>query len=319
MINLDYNTLPLESLGPTVLTIGNFDGVHRGHQELIRTIVHESKNPKLTSVILTFYPHPVTYFLPKEKIHVICSRNYKEKLIAKLGVDAILTLSFDEKLANLTPEEYVKQILIDKLNVNTIWVGYDFTFGKNRKGNVRSLIEIGEKSGFKTRILSPQRDHDIVISSTKIRELLLEGSVDEANHYLNRVHIISGLIVSGDAKGRILGYPTINVNVKEGLIPGHGIYSGVVEIESEMYPTAIYIGRRPTFQDSDLRVEAHIIGFQGNLYHTDISIGFLNYLRPDTKFDNEHQLIKAIEKDCSNTQTDFDLWQSRPDSPSFIP
>lgn len=318
MERLDYNSLPQPTLGQTVLTIGNFDGVHRGHQELIRTTVAEARQNNLTSVLLTFYPHPVTFFLPGSNIQTICSQQYKEKLIAMLDIDAMITLTFDEKFASLSPEDYVKNILIDKLNIATIWVGYDFNFGRNRSGNVRNLIEMGELWGFKTRVLSPQRNDGIVISSTKIRELILTGNTQEANHYLNRVHIITGSVVSGDERGRSLGYPTINIDVQEGLIPANGIYSSIIEIDSRHYPAATYIGRRPTFGDPSFRVEAHIIGFSGNLYHQRISVGFLNFIRPDAEFENSKQLAHAIANDCKVTQRDFDLYEGDANKLPFI-
>lgn len=318
MQKLDYNSLPQPTLGQTVLTIGNFDGVHRGHQELIRTAVNEAKQNNLSSILLTFHPHPVNFFLPDSKIQTICSPQYKEKLIAMLDIDYMLTITFDQHIASLTPEDYVKHILIDRLNINTVWVGYDFNFGKNRSGNIRNLIEMGELWGFKTRVLSPQRNDGIVISSTKIRELILSGNTQEANLYLNRIHIVSGTVISGDERGRNLGYPTINIDVQEGLIPANGIYSGMIEIDSQLYPTAIYIGRRPTYGDPGFRVEAHIIGFSGSLYHRTASIGFLNFIRPDAKFDNSEQLIHAITHDCKTTQKDFQQYESGRDRLPFI-
>ena len=309
MIVIDFEKLPHTHLGATIITIGNFDGVHAGHQELIKQAVLDAQKRKLKSVVLTFHPHPATFFQPDRTPPSICSKEYKEKLIKALGVDVILTLNFNAKLAKLDAEEYVKTILLEKLNIKVIWIGYDFTFGRNRTGNVRLLIELGEKHHFQTNVLGPQRIESIVVSSTKIRELIIKGKVEDAAKLLKRKHIVHGNVVPGDGKGHALGYPTINMNVTEGLIPTRGIYSGIAFINNLEYPAAVYIGSRPTYKGNDFRVEAHLLGFSGNLYGTKASIAFLKFQRSEAEFDNIEMLKNNIKLDCKAAQNDFNFYK----------
>lgn len=306
MINLDFDNLPSEQFSATVLTIGNFDGVHAGHQELIKRAVAASRERKMKSVVITFDPHPAIYFKPNLVPSPICSRKCKEKFIAALGADALLTLTFDERLAQLNPEEYVQNILLEKLNAKVVWVGYDFTFGRNRSGNVRQLIELGEQYGFQTYILEPQRIEGIVVSSTRIREFLTNGMVEDAAKLLRRRHVIQGIVVGGDAEGRKLGFPTINLEMEDGLVPKAGIYSGIALVEGTEYAAAIYIGYRPTHGGDQLRVEAHLLGFSGNLYQKKVPLAFLKFQRDDIKFENQDELKSNIQLDCQRARQDFE-------------
>ena len=303
---LDFEKLPSVQLDATIVTVGNFDGVHAGHQELIRRTVSNAKLKNLKSVVVTFFPHPTAFFQPDRVPLSICSKAYKEKLINSLGIDALLTLGFNDKLAALSPEEYVKTILVKKLNPREVWIGYDFTFGKNRKGNARVMIELAEKYGFQANILQPQRIASTVISSTRIREYLLKGEVEKAATLLNRKHTIQGFVVGGNADGRKLGFPTINIDVKNGLLPGRGIYSGIALVDGKEYAAAIYIGFRPTYEGNDLRVEAHLLKFAGDLYGKCVSLGFLKFHRGDIKFENICKLKVMIKLDCDAAQRDVE-------------
>ncbi len=307
---LKSENLPLPEFNATVVTMGNFDGVHAGHQELIRNALSDAHENGLKCVLVTFHPHPAVYFNPDHAITPpICSVKYKEKLIRRLGVDALLTLSFDTGLANMEPGEFVEDILIDKLHARIIWIGYDFTFGINRSGNVRSLIELGENHAFRTNVLNPQRIVDLVVSSTKIRELILQGQVDTAARLLRRLHIIRGMVVRGDAIGRTIGFPTINLEVKEGLIPRPGIYSGMAYVQDREYAAAIYIGTCPTFQDRSFRVEAHLLDYSSDLYQSETSLAFLKFLREDIKFSDPGDLKNQIRLDCQQSQRDVEEYR----------
>jgi len=309
MENLNINNLPSLRFDATVVTIGNFDGVHAGHQELITRTVFDAQNRNMKSIVVTFNPHPAAYFQPENTPIAICSEACKRKLISSLKVDALLTLSFNRQLASLTPEEYVKYIILDKLNAKVVWIGYDFNFGKNRSGNARILIELAEKFGFQANILEPQRMGDTVVSSTKIREYLLMGKVEAASRLLRRIHLVHGIVVGGDAYGRKMGFPTINLQVDKGLIPGKGIYSGIARVDSSLYAAAIYVGYRPTYEGKELRIEAHLLNFSGDLYGKSVALAFLKYHRDEYKFDNMGQLKVMIKLDCNVAQNDFDLYQ----------
>ncbi len=309
MKQLDIDRLPDSEFDSTVVTIGNFDGVHTGHQELISQTVRSARMYNLKSVVITFDPHPAAYFIPEHVPPAICSHKFKLKLIEKLGVDAILTLKFDKELASLKADEYVKKILLNKLNAQIVWIGYDFTFGYQRRGTPRILVELGEKLHFQARVLSPQRSGDIVVSSTKIREFIQAGEMARAAILLARRHITRGIVVHGDREGRALGFPTININVSEGLIPLTGIYSGVAKIDSLEYAAAIYIGNRPTYNNHDFRVEAHLIDFSGNLYGKSVSLAFFRRIRNEEKFNNIDDLKKHISSDCDLTAVDFEKFK----------
>lgn len=308
MLLLSEINLPMPALGNTAVTIGNFDGVHLGHQKLICQVVEEARSRQLKSVVITFDPHPVIFFNPGKIDLPISSNTGKQKLIARLGVDALLTLQFNQRLANLTPEDYVREILVEKIAAKAVWLGYDFTFGRKRQGNIELMRQFGEKYDFEVNVLEPQKNQDVIISSTKIRELLNDGRVDAAAKLLGRPHSVHGLVVSGDQKASKWGFPTINLLVQGGLIPVSGIYSGISVVDGVKYGAAIYIGNRPTLSKTDFRVEAHLLDFSGNLYGKDIPLLFLKYLRPDRKFENFDMLSAQVRQDCRQARTDFDAW-----------
>lgn len=306
MKQLDIDRLPESEFDGTVVTIGNFDGVHRGHQELIKRTTEAARTYKLKSVVVTFDPHPAAYFNPEQTPPAICTHAFKLKLIEKSGIDAILTLKFNKELASLKADEYVTQILLNKLNARIIWIGYDFTFGYKRHGNPRLLMELSEDLNFQAYVLGPQRIGDIVVSSTKIRELIQSGEIAHASTLLGRKHVISGTVVHGDQEGRMLGFPTINIKIRDGIIPAPGIYSGVAKINSFEYAAAIYIGSRPTYNKQEFRVEAHLLDFSGDLYGHYVSLAFFRHVRNDIKFDHLDDLKKHILADCRLTAIDFD-------------
>jgi riboflavin kinase/FMN adenylyltransferase len=305
MLLLSEMNLPLSELGGTVVTIGNFDGVHLGHQELIRGVVNDARARELKSVVITFDPHPVIFFHPGKVDLPISSNTGKQKLIARLGVDALLTLQFNERLANLAPETYVREILVEKIAARVVWLGHDFTFGRRRQGNIGAMRALGQQFHFQVNVLEPQKIKDTIISSTKIRELLNAGRVDAAATLLGRPHSVHGLVVSGDQKASAWGFPTINLLVQGGLIPASGIYSGISVVDGRKYGAAIYIGHRPTLDKSDFRVEAHLLDFSGDLYGRDLPLFFLKYLRPDRKFENFESLKYQVEQDCQQARLDF--------------
>ncbi len=301
---LTIDNLPDSQFHATAVTIGNFDGVHIGHQRLIRIAVEEAHQRQISSVAMTFHPHPAAFFRPDQIPATISSRFHKERLIAQLNVDALLTLRFDAHLAALTPEDYFQYILLEKLCTRVICVGYDFTFGKNRAGNVRVLLEMAERYDVDTRILEPQRIHGHVVSSTRIREFLGRGLVLEAAELLGRYHVLHGDVVTGDGIGQRLGYPTVNLDVQGELIPGPGIYSGLARINNDVLACAIYIGTRPTHGGGAPRVEAHLLDFSGDLYQHRITLAFLSFIRPEEKFESEQSLIRQIGADCNTARED---------------
>lgn len=294
----------------SVVTIGNFDGVHRGHQALINNVVIDAKNRNYKSIAVTFLPHPATFFQPERGLEEICSIEYKGRLFRRLGLDEVIVLRFNEELAHLEPAHYVKHILLEQLNATIIWVGYDFTFGRNRSGTARTIEELGERYGYEAHVLAPQHVEGKTTSSTKIRGQIKAGEVDTAAKLLGRKHLIRGVVVSGDRKATEWGFPTINVDVREGMLPATGIYSGIVQVEKQEYPAAIYIGYRPTVTTTaQFRVEAHLLGFSQEIYGATVSLAFFKFIRKDMKFENIEALLARIQVDCEKTRSDFDSFQ----------
>ena len=311
MIQLQYEDLPSEALGETVVTMGNFDGVHLGHQTLVQSAVSDSNTMGVQCVVVTFHPHPAAFFHKNGTIPTICSENYKAKLMQRLDADAILTLHFNAVIASMDPETFIHKILIERLNAKVLWIGYDFKFGRERSGNVRTLIELGEKYDIRTNVLSPQRKQGMVVSSSRIREFIVSGNVGDAASLLERKHLIRGTVIHGDAVGRTLGFPTVNLHVTEGMIPGMGIYSGVARVRKKTYPAAIYIGHRPSLPGNSLRVEAYLIDFSGDLYANRVSLAFLRFIRKEAAFSKISELKKMIALDCDNTVKDYSDYMAR--------
>ncbi|MBN2012289.1 bifunctional riboflavin kinase/FAD synthetase [candidate division KSB1 bacterium] len=315
MTKLSLENLPHPHFDGTVVTIGNFDGVHIGHQTLIKTAVQEAHHRQLKSVVLTFHPHPTHYFRPEFAAIPINSRLYKEHLLEALNIDAMLTLMFNADLAQLSPEQYFQDILLDKLNARMICVGYDFTFGKNRKGNIRVLLELAEQHDVDIHILQPQKVEGHVVSSTRIREFLMAGQVFDAAQLLGRYHVLHGTVVHGDGQGTSMGFPTINIDDTEDFVPASGIYGGLAHIAGEPHPAAIYVGTKPTHGGKTRRIEAHLLNYSGNLYDQQATIAFLRFIRPDMKFPTERHLIKQIDNDCLQAQLDIETYLKNIDLP----
>ena len=318
-----------KKLEKAVVTIGTFDGVHFGHQKIIKRLIELAKSTGGESVILTFFPHPRMIIDPENQdLKMINTVNEKAEILAKLGVDHLIISPFTRDFSNLEPANYIKDILIDTIGTKQIIVGYDHRFGKDRKGGMNELIEQSKIYNYTIEEIAEQDINDVAVSSTKIRAALLEGDVSLAATYLGYDFSISGPVIKGDKIGRTICFPTANIFVEETyeLIPGDGIYAVTVEMEqddkagsskvkdvnqmpSTLLPSTFkgmaYIGQRPTINGMTRNIEVNIFDFEREIYGQTIKMNFLRFLRHDVKFTGLEALTLQLQKDKENTLAFF--------------
>jgi len=304
-----YNHLSeFSKLNNAIVTIGTFDGVHFGHQKIIKQLVEKAKADNGESVILTFFPHPRMIIDPENQdLKMINTINEKAEILKSLGVDHLIITPFTRDFSNQLPEDYIKNILVNNIGTKHIIIGYDHRFGKDRSGNLADLKAAGLHYGFTVEEIMEQDIHDVAVSSTKIRQALLEGNVSLAADYLGYPFSIFGRVIKGDKIGRTIGFPTANIFVEETykLIPGDGIYAVTVEMECtesrKTFKGMAYIGQRPTINGMTRNIEVNIFDFDQEIYGQDIKMNFLKFLRHDVKFTGLEALTIQLQKDKDAT------------------
>lgn len=279
------------------VTIGNFDGVHVGHQELLRRTVARARAAGRLAVALTFSPHPVRFFSPGARFFEITPLPEKAELIGASGIDVLVVESFGGDVGRMAPEEFARAILAGRLRAREVVVGYDFTFGRNRSGSPTLLAELGRSLGFEVEIVPPVVLRGTIVSSTRIRELLLAGRVREAEELLRRPYRVSGPVVRGAGRGRKLGFPTANVAVTQDLVPLPGVYVVEAEIAGRRHAAVANVGFNPTFGENSLGVEVHLLDFEGDLYGQEVAVLFRDRIRDERKFRSAEELVRQIRKD----------------------
>ncbi len=282
------------------IAIGAFDGVHLGHKEVIEKAIQFGRTHNLKTTILTFSPHPEIFF-KGEEFKLLTTEEEREELLLSLGVDEIIKLPFNEELANMPPESFFKDILISKLNVKFISVGFNFTFGKEGKGTPALLKKLSNESKITVEIIPPKAVMGRIVSSTKIRELIKDGKIEEAAILLGRNYSIKGLISRGNGIGRKIGFPTINISVNpEKLLPPDGVYATIVNLDNKNFLGAMNIGKRPTIYDKgERRVEVYILDYEGDVYGKTVRIEITNRIRGEKKFSSLNELREQIERDIN--------------------
>ena len=281
----------------TVVTIGNFDGVHKGHQVLIEKTATYAKARGIKSAVFTFLNHPINYFVP-EKVKNIFDEKEKERLIEGFGIDYLIDIPFDKAMTQISAEQFIVKILKDKIHAKKIVVGYDFTFARNKEGTVDVLREMGHEYGIEVEIVQPIKINGIRVSSTFIRELISEGRVDEIPQYLGTHYVIEGEIIHGKANGRKMGYPTANISLKDQIInPKNGIYASRVIIDGKKYFGATNVGMNPTVNGKYLSIETNILDFDEDIYGKRVRIEFLEKIRDEKKFESLDELRKQLDLD----------------------
>jgi riboflavin kinase/FMN adenylyltransferase len=297
-----------KKLNNAVATIGTFDGVHFGHQKIIRRLCELARTSGGESVILTFFPHPRLIIDPENQdLKMINTINEKAEILASLGVDHLIITPFTRDFSNLSPQEYIEHILVETIGIKQLIVGYDHRFGKDRKGDLRDLEQFSKSYDFKIEEIPEQDINDVAVSSTKIREALLSGKVALAAEYLGYHFSISGRVIKGDKIGRTIGFPTANIFVEETykLIPSDGIYAVTVEMNSETFKGMAYIGQRPTINGMTRNIEVNIFDFSQEIYGQDVKMNFLQFLREDVKFTGLEALKEQLHRDKQATLAYF--------------
>jgi riboflavin kinase/FMN adenylyltransferase len=285
------------SPGETSLTIGNFDGVHLGHRELLRRTVAHARDLRIRAVALTFTPHPVRFFTPRARFYEITSLGEKASRMEKLGIDLLVVESFTGAIGGMGPEEFARTVVHERMRARFVTVGYDFTFGRNRTGSPGMLRRIGRELGFEVDIVPPLMRGGAIVSSSRIRELLLSGRVREAEELLCRPYVVSGRVIPGAARGRKLGFPTANIEFVQELLPLPGVYVIDAAVGGVVRRGVANVGFNPTFGENSLGVEVHLLNFAGDLYGQDMAVRFRDRIRDERKFKSVEELVRQIEKD----------------------
>lgn len=293
------------SLKNPVLTIGNFDGVHRGHQALFRRVLEWARTLDGESVVMTFHPHPVDVLSPGKGPVFITPHERRLQLIADCGIDVTIVVPFDPQFARISAHDFVKSVLVETIGAKAIVVGYDYRFGFGREGNIEYLKTLGGDYGFEVETVSGIQLDGTVVSSTAIRELIREGELKKAQSLLGRPYEVRGVVMKGRERGgRLLGFPTANINLSTSLqaSPKPGVYVVEVKIGDATYGGAANLGYNPTFGDVDLSLEAHILDFSGDLYGEWITVRFLDRLRDEKRFSGPEELALQIRKDVEKAR-----------------
>ena len=279
----------------TIVTLGTFDGVHLGHQKIIKRLIASSD--EFESVIVTFAQHPKAVLLKDNTIKLLNTTDEKIHLLGKLGVESLVILEFDKNLSELSGEEFVKTILVDKLNVGKIIIGYDHKFGKNRMSDIHDLTNLGQKYHFDVEQISAQELKEITISSTKIRNAIQEGNIELANQYLGYTFHFSGNVIKGKQLGRTIDFPTANISVENFLkiIPKNGVYIVTIEVKNQIFKGMMNIGNRPTVEGNFNTIEVNIFDFNSDIYDVEIKIYVHNFIRNEQKFSSLDGLKKPTQ------------------------
>ena len=292
-----------KSTKKTVLTLGTFDGVHIGHNAILDKICKASEKENLESVILTFFPHPRLIVSNNYDIKLLNTMNEKAGLLEKVGIQNFIVHPFDKTFSELSPREFVTQVLVEKLNIQKIIIGHDHKFGKNRAADFNDLINFGKEFGFEVEEISAQQINEVSVSSTKIRNSLLEGNISLANKYLGYSYLLTGNVVKGNQLGRTIGFPTANIEIPEDykLIPKNGVYFVTVNVNEEKVFGMMNIGVKPTLGENKLSIEVHLLNFNKDIYNHKIQVNVLERVRDEQKFESFEALKSQLELDKQNT------------------
>ena len=296
---ITQNLKEYNSTKPSVITVGTFDGIHIGHKEIINELCLISKKKKLKSIILSFSPHPKIVLKNSSDIMLINSMDEKVDILNKYNLDYFLIKEFTIEFSRLTALEFVRDILVNKLNVKHIIVGYDHHFGRNRDASIIQLKEFGELYNFEITEIKPKKVNNNTVSSTKIRNLLLDGNLELANKYLDSYFSLTGLVIKGMGRGKNLGFPTANIKINDEykLIPRNGVYIVKSLIDSIIYFGMMNIGENPTFDDKNKSIEIHFFELDYNIYDKKIKINILNRIRNEKKFKSPEFLMEQLKID----------------------
>lgn len=286
----------------TSVTLGNFDGIHLGHQALIKSAVAEARRLAIRSAVLTFEPHPLRLLAPERAPKMLLTHKEKMQLLQALGVDCVVIQQFDRAFAAIGAAEFVEKYLRQRLRARIIWVGKDLRFGKGRAGDVSKLKSWGQDLGFDVGIVEPVLVDGERVSSSRIRELIAAGQVAAVEPMLARYHFISGKVVSGERRGRELGFPTANIATRSEMVPSDGIYATLFHLGERTLPSVSSIGLNPTFGAGPRTIESYILGFDEQIYGESVRLSFVARIRDEVKFTTVAALVEQIRDDAAKAE-----------------
>jgi riboflavin kinase/FMN adenylyltransferase len=295
-----------ENAGKVVATIGNFDGVHRGHLFILSDVADAARARDLTSLLITFDPHPLEVVAPERRPQLLQTRGQKLECLEAAGLDAVLILAFNHELAAMTGEQFFEAVLDSRVDLAEVRIGENFRFGHDRAGGVESLSTIGARYGFEVGSVSPVEIDGGIVSSSRIRQLLRDGQVEAAAGMLGRPYTIRGEVTHGDGRGRKLHFPTANLTTRNELLPGHGVYVTEVVTGAARQAAVTNVGSRPTFRSGTTVVETHLLDFDGNLYGQRMEVRFLARIRDEQQFADGAELSNQIARDLAAAEGFFE-------------
>lgn len=300
------------NLSSSIVTLGNFDGLHLGHRKLIDGAVADGKKLSLPSVVLTFEPHPLKVLAPERAPKLILAYKDKLRLLQRFGVEIVAVQPFDHDFANLEGEDFVRNVLVGRLNARKVWVGRDFRFGRGRKAGVEDLLAWGSDRCIEVAAVEPVVVGEERVSSSRIRQLLAAGRVRDAKSMLGRYHFVSGRVVEGHRRGRELGYPTANIAARTEVLPQDGIYATLFHLGAKVLLSVSSIGLNPTFGQGPRTVESYLLDFNENIYGQEVHVSFVDRLRPEAKFASVPELVEQIRRDVLSAQAVFATLKIQP-------
>ena len=283
----------------SIVTIGTFDGVHLGHQQILKQLIDTSRKSKLKSVLLTFFPHPRMVLQPDISMRLIQTIQEREKALQKTGLDYLVIHPFSTEFSRLSADDYVKQILVEQLNVRKVVVGYDHRFGRNRTASLDDMYHYADIHEFEVIEINAEKIESTAVSSTKIRKAIDEGNIELANTYLGHSFTIEGMVIDGDKRGRELSYPTANIDLKNPhkIVPKQGVYLVKSNLEDRIIYGMMNIGTKPTFNAAMPSIEVHFFDWNGNLYGQAVQVELLKWVREERKFNTVEELQTQIQAD----------------------
>lgn len=290
---------------PTVVAIGNFDGVHLGHQKILQFLIQEAHRYNFYSLVLTFYPHPAKV-LNQREIKMIQTLEQRIEKIRKFNPQVLLIMDFDKRFSLISSQEFIQKIILDTLHTQEIIVGQDFHFGKKREGDINVLHSLSHQYNFKLHSISSVKKGGIVISSSVIRRLLNQGKVGKANKLLGHAYEINGKVGKGKSRGKTLGFPTANIQTENEILP-YGVYLSRVKIDSRTLPALTNIGKCPTFSQKEINIESYILNFNKTLYGKPVKVCLLKKIRDEIKFSSPSELSSQIKKDIQRAKSYFKI------------
>jgi riboflavin kinase/FMN adenylyltransferase len=280
-----------------VLALGNFDGLHRGHLKIIERVKRGAAEHGGAPMAMTFDPHPPRVVRPDKAPPLLMTKPQRLEALHRAGIACVAVVRFTREFSQWDPETFVRTVLVDWLHVSEVWVGANFLFGRGRAGNFSLLRTLGQQYGFRADKIDPVRYKDFVVSSTRIRRLVTEGRVDEAGALLGHSYYVDGTVIEGRKRGRELGFPTANIATDNELLPPHGIYATVLDVDGVVHAGLTNIGTRPTFDESDVTVETYLLKYSGDLYGKRVRLSFVQRLRDERRFEDVDALRAQMQAD----------------------